>query len=147
MNLFRLLTKGYAGAGILYYHKTADGRTELLLGKRNIKPDLGKWSIPGGKRHEGETPLQNAIREATEEGFAPPIAIAPDTTPVFRIPLLHFFDWSTFLVRLEQKPDLSKWPMQKFRQEFSEVGWFDVKALPENTHMGVKAALVIHAQD
>jgi hypothetical protein len=91
--------------------------------------------------------LQNAIREATEEGFAPPVAINQDTVPVFRIPLLHFFDWSTFLVRLEQKPDLSKWPTQKFRSEFSEVKWMDVNALEDNTHMGVKAALVALPKD
>ncbi len=147
MNLIKYLTKGYAGAGILYYHKTADGKTEVLLGHRSIKPDLGKWSIPGGKRHRGETPLQNAIREATEEGFAPPVAIDRDTVPVFRIPLLHFFDWSTFLVRLEQKPDLNKWPTKKFRDEFSEVKWMDVNALEENTHMGVKAALAVLPED
>lgn len=96
---------------------------------------------PGGKPFEGETPVQNATREATEEGFAPLTAIDPDVTPVFRIPLLHFFDWSTFLVRLEQKRDLRQWPTKKFRYEFSEVSSSDAKALPENTHMGVKAAL------
>lgn len=44
------LKRGYKGAGILFYHRKPDGTVEVVLGLRGIKPDLGKWSIPGGSR-------------------------------------------------------------------------------------------------
>ena len=51
----------------MFYHKDK-GKTYILLGRRNIKPHKGSWSIPGG-RAEGrdETLLDTAWRETREE--------------------------------------------------------------------------------
>ena len=37
----------YKGAGIALFQKQDNDYT-ILLGKRTIKPNKGKWSIPGG---------------------------------------------------------------------------------------------------
>jgi 8-oxo-dGTP diphosphatase len=39
----------------------------VLLLHRKKEPNLGLWSPPGGKVEQGETPLENALRELTEE--------------------------------------------------------------------------------
>ncbi|MBA2294588.1 MAG: NUDIX domain-containing protein [Actinobacteria bacterium] len=43
----------------------ADGR--LLLGRRGVEPDHGKWDVPGGFLEEGEHPLDGLLRELREE--------------------------------------------------------------------------------
>ena len=48
----------FSGAGIIFFN----GEEVLLLKKHN-----NTWAFPGGKPLEGETPLQTAKREATEE--------------------------------------------------------------------------------
>jgi mutator protein MutT len=40
---------------------------ELLLIKRNIKPSVGKWALPGGFIEIGETPQSACLRELAEE--------------------------------------------------------------------------------
>lgn len=46
----------------------ADGR--VLLCKRNIEPQLGKWTLPAGFMELGETTSQGAARETDEEAGA-----------------------------------------------------------------------------
>ena len=48
----------FSGAGIIFF----DGQEVLMLKKQN-----GKWSFPGGKPIQGETPMQTAKRETKEE--------------------------------------------------------------------------------
>ena len=43
----------------------ADGA--ILLVRRGHEPQLGRWSVPGGKQEPGETLHQTAEREAYEE--------------------------------------------------------------------------------
>jgi len=40
---------------------------QLLLVKRGVSPELGKWSMPGGYIDYGEDPREAAIREVHEE--------------------------------------------------------------------------------
>lgn len=40
---------------------------QVLLVKRGIEPELGKWALPGGYVDYGEDPAQAAIRETAEE--------------------------------------------------------------------------------
>jgi ADP-ribose pyrophosphatase YjhB (NUDIX family) len=44
-----------------------DGDSRILLARRAIEPDRGKWDLPGGFLHEGEGPLEALVRELREE--------------------------------------------------------------------------------
>lgn len=48
----------FSGAGIIFF----DGKKVLML-----KKPSGRWSFPGGKPIQGETPLETAKRETKEE--------------------------------------------------------------------------------
>lgn len=50
------------GVGVLVLH---NGR--LLLVRRAVNPEKGKWSIPAGFVDSGEDPQETAVREALEE--------------------------------------------------------------------------------
>ena len=39
----------------------------MLLGRRAVEPDLGRWDLPGGFLEEGEEPLTGLRRELREE--------------------------------------------------------------------------------
>ena len=45
----------------------SDEFDRLLLVKRNVEPQKGKWCLPGGFMELGETPEQAALRELKEE--------------------------------------------------------------------------------
>ena len=50
------------GVGVLVQQ---DGR--ILLVRRTMKPEIGKWSIPAGYLDHGEDPRETAVRETLEE--------------------------------------------------------------------------------
>lgn len=57
----------YKGAGIALFQEQ-DNEYAILLGKRIINPDKGKWSIPGGRFEQTDNSLfETAIRELREE--------------------------------------------------------------------------------
>ena len=44
-----------------------DERGRVLLARRAVEPDRGRWDIPGGFLEEGEHPLEGIRRELREE--------------------------------------------------------------------------------
>ena len=50
------------GVGVLVQQ---DGK--ILLVRRTMKPEIGKWSIPAGYLDHGEDPRETAVRETLEE--------------------------------------------------------------------------------
>lgn len=57
-----------------------DGETHVVLTRRsmNLRNHRGEIALPGGRSDEGETPIETALREASEE-----LGIAPSTvTPI-----------------------------------------------------------------
>jgi 8-oxo-dGTP diphosphatase len=62
----------YGAAGALFV--TGDGPTRaVMLQQRSMfSHEGGTWSCPGGALHEGEPPLEGALREASEEVGALP---------------------------------------------------------------------------
>ncbi|ANY08613.1 NUDIX domain-containing protein [Pseudonocardia sp. HH130630-07] len=68
-------TPSATSAGILLY-RPGPGGPEVLLGHMGgpfwARKDAGAWSVPKGEHGPGETPLDAARREFTEEIGAPP---------------------------------------------------------------------------
>lgn len=50
------------GVGVLVVHEG-----KVLLVRRTMSPEIGKWSIPAGFVDRGEDPRETAVREALEE--------------------------------------------------------------------------------
>ena len=50
------------GVGVFLLHEG-----KLLLVRRTMNPERGKWSIPAGYLDQGEDPQETAVREAFEE--------------------------------------------------------------------------------
>ena len=55
-------TQPIVGVGALIVHNG-----KLVLVKRGVEPDKGRWSIPGGAVELGEKVREAAVREAEEE--------------------------------------------------------------------------------
>lgn len=52
-----------AAAGVIIVNEAG----EILLVRRGHEPQLGRWSVPGGRVEPGETRAEAAVREAREE--------------------------------------------------------------------------------
>ncbi|AEV30156.1 ADP-ribose pyrophosphatase [Sphaerochaeta pleomorpha str. Grapes] len=130
----------YHGAGVLLWAKDEDDKMVILLGKRSINPEKGKWSIPGGgwdlrkdsfddKGHPNY--LKTAIKETNEElHFL--IEDVTSIVPIWRIhiPAFHFAVYSFQL------------PSQRIfhhNYEFFETKWFPAEALPPSCVMFVES--------
>ena len=50
------------GVGVFVLHEG-----KILLVRRRVQPQIGKWSIPAGFVDAGEDPRETAVREALEE--------------------------------------------------------------------------------
>lgn len=50
------------GVGVFVVHQG-----QILLVRRTMHPEIGKWSIPAGFLDAGENPEETAVREALEE--------------------------------------------------------------------------------
>jgi len=62
----------FGAAGLLVH----DLRRGILLQHRADWSHFGgTWGLPGGARHEGETAVEGALREAHEEAAVPPDAV------------------------------------------------------------------------
>ena len=101
----------------MFYHKDK-GKTYILLGRRNIKPHKGYWSIPGGRAESrDETFLDTAWRETKEElgweKFAnlkkqKVFELDSTKTPHVNLTIPIAFKYTTFLVQSSQKFQVSQ---------------------------------------
>jgi len=138
--------KKYQGAGIQFWRTNRDGTVEVLLGRRSssVHHAPGEWSSFGGGRDVGESPWQNAVREAKEEtahrladvDFRAPDFLVSAKSPR-RVLVPFMYDFSTFFVEVKREPE--GWP--RLNWEHSEARWFDLKSLPTPLHPQTKAAL------
>ena len=129
--------KPYFGAGLLIWSQDDQGTIFVLLGKRAINPGMGKWSISGGKwdaediDEKGDPDyLKTALRETKEEIK---FIINYDETFMHlwnsRIPFFHY------IVYAHQLPARRQF---NHNNEFSELGWFPVDALPSPCEVFVR---------
>lgn len=115
--------KKYKGAGIALLKKQNNDYA-FLLGKRTIKPDKGKWSIPGGRFEQTDISLfETAIRELREETGINLINNEKDAVVCsFHYP---FFEWKTFMYEVDSyflAPKILGY-------EFSEIRFIPLKEI------------------
>ena len=114
----------YKGAGIALFQKQDNDYT-ILLGKRTIKPNKGKWSIPGGGFEKTDNSLfETAIRELREETGIN-LSSTTKKDPVicgFHYP---FFKWITFMFEVDANFHVP----ERFCYEFSEMRFISLKEI------------------
>ena len=113
----------YKGAGIALFQKQ-DNDYAILLGKRTIKPNKGKWSIPGGGFEKTDNSLfETAIRELREETGINLTNNEKDAVVCsFHYP---FFEWKTFMYEVDSyflAPKILGY-------EFSEIRFIPLKEI------------------
>jgi 8-oxo-dGTP pyrophosphatase MutT (NUDIX family) len=118
----------YGAAGLLV-HDPAAGI--LLQHRAEWSHFGGTWGLPGGARHEGESAVDGAIREAGEEAGVPADALAVAFTSVFD---LGFWSYETVVAR-------ASWPFEPSigDAESLELRWVpldEVSALPLHPGFG-----------
>ncbi len=97
---------------------------KILLGKRNMQPGKGKWTLLGGYVGRGETVEEAAVREIREE----------TNLDVQVEALLGLYDdLDTPLVLAVYSARVKKEPVELTRQaeEIRELAFFSVENLPE----------------
>jgi len=57
----------YGAAGAVFITRSSDGPRVMLQKRSAFAHEGGTWSCAGGALDEGETPLEGALREASEE--------------------------------------------------------------------------------
>jgi len=83
----------YGAAGLLVHHRELG----VLLQHRALWSHQGDtWGVPGGARHENESALDAAIREAGEEAGVPAHLLQVDFSSVVD---LGFWSYTTVVVR------------------------------------------------
>jgi mutator protein MutT len=114
-------------AGILF----TDGRSILLLKKAKNGDNAGTWGLPGGKSNEGETEIDNAVRETKEETGIPSI-------PGYRFDSMTTKNggkkFTTFFYRVPDSFDV------KLSKEHSDFEWVKFEDLnSKNLHPKLKS--------
>lgn len=107
-------------AGVLY----RVGNTVLLLLRGPDGDCPGTWGLPGGKVEEGETPLQGACRESSEE-----IGVLPDAAS---LSVIH--DDGLFTT-YETRPQSQFTP--RLNEEHLRFVWASLDNLPKPVHPGL----------
>jgi 8-oxo-dGTP diphosphatase len=105
----------YGAAGVLARHTGDDGASYFIALRSHHCHNGGTWAIPGGALDIGETPVEGAVREFTEE-------IGP--LPAFEVVDVHEDDhggWSywTLVVDVPDRFD----PPTALSWETAEVRW------------------------
>ncbi|MBC7443292.1 MAG: NUDIX hydrolase [Ramlibacter sp.] len=89
----------YGAAGLLVHHLELG----VLLQHRALWSHQGDtWGLPGGARHQHETALEAALREAGEEAGVPASLVTVQFSSVLD---LGFWSYTTVVVRAEARFD------------------------------------------
>jgi 8-oxo-dGTP pyrophosphatase MutT (NUDIX family) len=62
----------FGAAGVVFVHRGGDAPTVMLQKRSAFAHEGGTWSCAGGALDDGETPVDGALREASEEVGAVP---------------------------------------------------------------------------
>lgn len=108
-------------------------KPEVLLVKRKIYPEAGRWCVIGGRVLKGET-LAGAIRRQAKRELGLTVSVIPPWTD--HAPL-YVFDSPK--IKDQKHPITLSYPiavkggqLRLFGPEFSHAKWFLIKKLPKN---------------
>lgn len=88
----------FGAAGLLVHHRESGG---VLLQHRAVWSHFGDtWGLPGGARHENETAVQAALREAHEEAGVPESLLEVRFSSVFD---LGFWSYTTVVAEATRR--------------------------------------------
>jgi 8-oxo-dGTP diphosphatase len=112
-----------------------DGK--LLLCRRMKAPEAGHWNIVGGKVDHGEPAADAASREAEEETGLTigPITYLGVTEQIIKADGQHWVSLLYKATETEGEPQLTE------PDKLSEIGWYDLDALPEPLSVFTRAVL------
>ena len=122
------------GAGLLI-QRAIDGKV-LLVYRADWLPHPNEWAAVGGSAEEDETPVQTAVREATEElGGIPRLSVME--VPFWQ-DVDEGFPFATFLALWS---GAGRWEPE-LNEENEAFGWFDPRRLPADTMPETRRAVV-----
>lgn len=120
---------GRFGAAGLLVHDLERG--VLLQHRADWSHFGGTWGLPGGARHEGETAVEGALREAAEEAAVPADAVHVLFTSVLD---LGFWSYTTVVARAVRRFEAHMADVESI--ELRWVAVEDVEALPLHPGFG-----------
>ena len=131
----------------------------VLLCKRAIKPRYGKWTLPAGFMENGESSLEGAIRETSEEAGAEITVHSDSLYTLFNLPTIDqvYLFFRAELKHLDFAPGIESLEVALFEE--AEVPWDEI-AFPvvkstlehyfadrQNEHFPVRMFDVHHHED
>lgn len=95
----------------------------VLLCRRAIEPRKGKWTLPAGFMENGETTLDGAVRETTEEAGAEIIITEDSLYTLYNLPHINQVYWffRAQLAGLDFEPGHESLEVKLFRED--EIPW------------------------
>jgi 8-oxo-dGTP pyrophosphatase MutT (NUDIX family) len=111
-----------------------DASKGVLLQHRATWSDQGgTWGLPGGALHQGENPIDGALREATEEAAVPPESVQVLFTSVFDV---GYWSYTTVAAQVTEpfEPEIND-------HESLELQWVHLDGVTDKElHPGFAAA-------
>ena len=99
---------------------------KVLLCKRAIQPRAGKWTLPAGYMENGESSLDGAIRETTEEAGASVIVKSDSLYTLFNLPKINqvYMFFRTELANLDFAAGIESLEVALFSE--AEIPWREI---------------------
>jgi len=99
---------------------------KVLLCKRAIQPRAGKWTLPAGYMENGESSLDGAIRETTEEAGASVIVKSDSLYTLFNLPKINqvYIFFRTELANLDFAAGIESQEVALFSE--AEIPWREI---------------------
>lgn len=133
--LFELIQRSIpiACVDLIVLRKKKKSGLEVLLAKRKIPPEIGKWILIGGRVMIGET-LKRAIQRQARRELSVAVHILSPWN--YNNPIRIFddpkFDPQKHAIALAYPVILKEGAVRMSGPEFNEMRWFDTKKLPPN---------------
>ena len=101
-------------------------KDKVLLCKRAIQPRAGKWTLPAGYMENGESSLDGAIRETTEEAGASVIVRSDSLYTLFNLPKINqvYMFFRTELANLDFAAGIESQEVALFSE--AEIPWREI---------------------